>query len=107
MVASSLLTKRQHLRRLVDSGVIGNQQAIVAYCQMTVQEDDAIIESILIQKAGSISKTVRHIVADRLTIEGGRSGRTNVRIRKCRIALNHTVRWKRNKATKGGGRRYT
>ena len=63
--------RRQQLRRLVDLGVIGKQPAIAAYCQTAVKEDDAIIESILIQNAGSITNTVKLIAAGCLKTKGG------------------------------------
>ena len=91
--------ERQHLRKLAVLGVAGNQPAVAGYCETTVKEDSDLIESVLAEMAGSITRIVKLNVSDRLEKEGGQRGGTKIRLRKSRIALSHTVRWKRAKAT--------
>ena len=55
-------------------GVTGNKPAIAAYRLTTTEEDDTIIQSILIQTARSITKTVKFIATDRLENKGSQGG---------------------------------
>ena len=50
---------RNRLRRLAKLGIIGHQLAIVAYCKVSKEERDVIIENLLKQKVGSSPKTMK------------------------------------------------
>ena len=50
---------RNRLRRLAKLGIIGHQLAIVAYCKVSMEERDTIIECLLKQKVGSNPKNMK------------------------------------------------
>ena len=47
------------IRRLPGLGTLAHQPAIAAYCKVTKQERDTIIESLLMQKVGSNPKMMK------------------------------------------------
>ena len=57
------MDNRPNLRRLNDLGVTGHQPAIKAYCQITGQEKEKIVEAILKQKMPTIRKLKQSIVS--------------------------------------------
>ena len=53
------MERRSQLRRLAPLGIEGNEPAAKAYCKVTPQEGDRIIEAILKQKVGANAKNLK------------------------------------------------
>ena len=53
----------KYLRRLAPLGIEGNEPAIKAYCKITPEEKQIIIEAILQQKVGANAKNFKQFVS--------------------------------------------
>ena len=53
------MERRSQLRRLAPLGIEGNEPAAKAYCKVTTQEGDRIIEAILKQRVGATAKNLK------------------------------------------------
>lgn len=95
--------RRDELRRLADLGVLAHQPAIGAFCDTTDDERDTITRCIVQQRVGATPKalkTVEEQITDLRNTRGllpptGLQANT-ILIKKAKVALNHTVKWKRN-----------
>ena len=90
---------RPQWKRLALLGVEGNQPAIAAYCETTIEEGNKIAEAIIRHKVGANPNTIKiHVDMTRVRKEATDEHHTDLRslYRKARIACGAIVRWKRN-----------
>ena len=99
-----LMDDRSKLRRLAKLGIQGHQPAIKAFCQISEEEKESIVQSLLQQKVGSnpkSNKAYREFAKRKKEQEEGRAegegdaSREKLRVRRSRIAVGTTVRWQR------------
>ena len=99
------MDNRANLRRLNDLGVNGHQPAVKAFCQVTTQEKEQIIEAILKQKiANNMKADIKYLEhrerqkqAEQTGKDANNGGKKTEKIllRKTRIASGATVKWER------------
>ena len=124
---------RNRLRRLAKLGIIGHQPAIVAYCKVSMEERDTIIERLLKQKVGSNPKRMKTYYEYKKAVDEAEAAATpqqddhsgtattnssspsdvpnsqglKIRIKHAKVALGAAVRWQRRRkqeAKEGGNK---
>ena len=98
--AMFLMEDRSRIRRLAKLGVYGHQPGIAAHTKTVADEDEAVVESILMQKVGSNPKSMKDAKAH--AVRRQQEPDSKIRIRVARLMTSTVVRWK--KAEKEGSR---
>ena len=94
------MERRAHLRRLAPLGIEGNEPAAKAYCKVTPQEGDRIIEAILKQKVGANAKNLKQYAdykeRKKQDLTDGNQDHMLMLVKKARLAKGAVVRWTRS-----------